>query len=95
MWLESTNSPGDGDLFKAQGVRLGRVEDDPASYEISIVRGRIQKQAPPNLLPHIEGASVLVANVGPTYDVYYVWARMVHSPSLEVWLDGGISATLF
>jgi SAM-dependent methyltransferase len=81
---------GNGDLFKAQGVRLGRVEDDPASYDILIVRGRIQKQAPPNLLPHIEGASVLVANVGPTYDVYYemvpAWSTF---PSLEVWLDGG------
>ncbi|MBK8870300.1 MAG: 50S ribosomal protein L11 methyltransferase [Elusimicrobia bacterium] len=77
-------------IFSAQGIRLGKREDAPSSYDILFAKGRIHKPAPPALLTHLEGARVLVANVGPTYESYFemvpAWSSF---PGLDTWLDGG------
>jgi hypothetical protein len=77
-------------IILAQGIRLGKTGDVPDTYDILFAKGRIHKSAPPALLPHLEGARVLVANVGPTYESYFemipAWSSF---PGLATWLDGG------
>jgi hypothetical protein len=81
---------GNRTLFEAQGIHLGDISDNPESYDILFVKGRIQKECPPWLQPHLDGSKILLANVGPSYEDYFemvpAWSEF---PTIDVWLDGG------